>query len=361
MSVAQMVFSFSSAALLALAVAAAEDVRIPAGALAADDQCSSGAGSACSLDLLHHRGERIREQLQDSAPPQLLPGPLLTFYMYRAQNEKHYPLENVNAANLAGVLWYLHHEIVDQYPRRFDVMRILRLKVQMRATPELYNVGMNFGLRYAWDAGQCTSKFGFNATSDHYGFIVGCNKLGAPNSGAYPFFPIPYPNAIWYSLPGKCPAMTYANKTAQCMREEPGGKCSGPPTGAWNCTWSYEDAGELLIEEIYSSSRCQGKCVEYVEARGKGCCTDFWDDYNDVARNVKRTQVVAELFAKKYPDAPSDADLPTPTCDFDSNKYWGLLPPAQHKFGLPGAEPEMAMFLPGAELEVSGPKEANVR
>lgn len=38
--------------------------------------------------------------------------PLHEFYVYRAMGDSSYPLENVNAANAAGVMWYLHNEAV---------------------------------------------------------------------------------------------------------------------------------------------------------------------------------------------------------------------------------------------------------
>eukprot|EP00437_Effrenium_voratum_P071196 CAMPEP_0181508576 /NCGR_PEP_ID=MMETSP1110-20121109/59821_1 /TAXON_ID=174948 /ORGANISM="Symbiodinium sp., Strain CCMP421" /LENGTH=210 /DNA_ID=CAMNT_0023637949 /DNA_START=112 /DNA_END=740 /DNA_ORIENTATION=- len=60
--------------------------------------------------------------------------PLFTFYMYRAVSDEVYPPLNTNVASLPGVLWYLHHEVVIQAPRKFQISRILRYKVQMRAT-----------------------------------------------------------------------------------------------------------------------------------------------------------------------------------------------------------------------------------
>lgn len=40
------------------------------------------------------------------------PAPLLTFCMYRAQENNTYPIENVKMGTLGGMMWYLHNEIV---------------------------------------------------------------------------------------------------------------------------------------------------------------------------------------------------------------------------------------------------------
>ena len=72
----------------------------------------------------------------------------ITFYLYRAQSGADYPLENVNLANLPGVLLYFHHEIFMDcdrdadgkvvYPVRhkFGITRFLRFKITMKSTRE---------------------------------------------------------------------------------------------------------------------------------------------------------------------------------------------------------------------------------
>ena len=69
-------------------------------------------------------------------------------------------------------------------------------------------------------------------------------------AGHFPFpnYKIYYPGAVWYSLPGPCPSENYTRWTDWCKEREPGGYCNQTPTGAGNCTWTYEDAGEITID-----------------------------------------------------------------------------------------------------------------
>merc|ERR1712060_828390 len=155
-------------------------------------------------------------------------GALLSFYMYRSQSDADYPLENVNAGSLPGIMWYLQNEVVSGAygtEDKFGITRIMRLKVQVKATQPLLDKGMNFGSRVAFDSGKCTGPdcdFDWNM----YGYNVGCNNLG---DWPFPKYETHYKGATWYSLPGECPSVSYLEK-GQCNKgQEPGGKCSGTP------------------------------------------------------------------------------------------------------------------------------------
>eukprot|EP00928_Gymnodinium_smaydae_P023997 TRINITY_DN19572_c0_g4_i1.p1 TRINITY_DN19572_c0_g4~~TRINITY_DN19572_c0_g4_i1.p1 ORF type:complete len:425 (-),score=34.41 TRINITY_DN19572_c0_g4_i1:114-1367(-) len=282
--------------------------------------------------------------------------PLLTFYVYRSQNAEDYPPLNANAASLAGVLWYLQNEVVNRCDsgrgagefghRRFKITRILRYKITMRAPEPLYRAGMNFGVRVAFDAGKNTGAWYPNKDRakayDVFGYHVGCNSLGR---GPYPmcpdydgenYCPIKYKNAVWYSLPGSCPTRDIRRKTARCQAKEPGGFCMGVPTGQGNCTWTYEEAGEVDIDALVGITPkfkshydfCKQGCLEYVKygwGRDKGKCVSWWDRRWDSARNAERVRLVDEAFKEKYPNMPSELDLPAPSCDFKLDPFYRKL------------------------------------
>merc|ERR550525_1521699 len=254
-----------------------------------------------------------------------------TFYMYRAMNGDKYPMENVNTASLAGVMWYLHNEVVCSTPRKYGISRVVRLKVQVATPHRLKDKGMKFGARFAYDGETCTGAgpwVGPDACRDQwmrYGYFVGCNVLGH-----YPFpmasqgFPVHYPGAVWYSLPRK----------GHC-------KGSGPVTGEEHCVYKYENAGEVTIDEIanitdyWSNANNRPGWKEYDLMKDRG--TDkpsFWDKKFDTAACKRRLERAEEVFRKKYPDDPSEEDLPTPKCDFDCLKFYPH-PPAECKVKQP--------------------------
>mmetsp|Transcript_22662 Transcript_22662/g.57793 ORF Transcript_22662/g.57793 Transcript_22662/m.57793 type:complete len:167 (+) Transcript_22662:2-502(+) len=157
-----------------------------------------------------------------------------------------------------------------------------------------------------------------------YGYFVGCNSLG---SFPFPNFGVAYTGGTWYSLPGKCPQREHMNQDEQCKKDQPGGQCSITPNGNATCTWHLEMAGEVEInalegiasyEEFMKSNK-----TEYNETLDTGIGMDFWADKNSTAAAAKRVHTADELFKKKYPSMPRDADMPSPPCDFDFETFYG--------------------------------------
>ncbi|CAE7640457.1 miaA [Symbiodinium pilosum] len=220
-------------------------------------------------------------------------------------------------------MWYLHNEVVWMTPRKFNITRLQRFKVSSRATTPIYNLGMNFGVRYAYDAAQCTGPWNCDINYGKYGYFVGCNNLG---EFPFPTYQIYYEGAKWYTLPGACPSNTYKEKDASCIKDQPGGRCEGTPTGAGDCTFSIEHAGEIPLDEIEGISDyaafIRDGYQEFNKTEDKGIGLDFWDGLNDTDANNIRMAKVDEMFKKKYPDLPGDGDLPSPACDFRMNEFY---------------------------------------
>jgi len=227
-----------------------------------------------------------------------------------------FPLTNVNAANLAGCMWYLQNEIISgawgkansASGLRFGITRILRYKVTMRATQPLLDAGMHFGLRVAFDSGQCTNP-GCKYDWWKYGYNIGCNKLGD-----YPFpeFETYYPGGVWYSLPGQCPMKRYNEHTPACEEQEPGGYCpegsGGMPSGQGNCTYVYENAGELRLEELYQFAGMNQE--------------KFWEHRHHIHRNKWKVDTARRAFEHKFPSSPKEEDLHEPPCDFSRSRFY---------------------------------------
>jgi len=204
--------------------------------------------------------------------------------VYRAQSNASYPPTNVNAANLGGVIWYLEHEVIEPGFVRWNVSRVLRYKVQTKAPQRLFDAGMNFGVRFAMDSTKCTGPGNCDYQFRHFGYFVGCNYLG---DFPYPLFDTHFWGAVWWTFPKE-------------------GACAGPPTGAADCTYSYEPAGEATLEEIQAA----------VEKRG---ISDGWATTDDVGINEAKAAALQSVFESKYPDSPQ---LPEPPCDFNFTAFY---------------------------------------
>jgi len=256
---------------------------------------------------------------------------------------KFFP-KNANAANLAGMMWYLHNEVVWHSPRKFNIAKILRLKVRVRAPQPLYDKGMNFGVRYAYDSGQCTGPFDCQKQYGKYGYFVGCNRF--EDVFPFPDYKTYYEGAIWYSLPGACGQKKYKDRDGkgECAKVDPGGWCEGesplvhdpnhvpgnkalgPPTGAGDCTWNYDPAGSILVNELvgiddYDQFVGQGN-REFSKTEDKGIGLDFWNGINNTEANAARVRKAAALFEKHFPPQPGDEEMSEPPCDFNYDVFY---------------------------------------
>lgn len=259
--------------------------------------------------------------------------PLQTFYIYRAMGSAAYPPENVNAASAGGVMWYLHNEVVIFTPRKFGISRIMRFKVQYRTPEPLWRQHIHFGTRYAFDSGKCTGPGKCEEDYARYGYFVGCNKVynwPTPQFADARY----YPDAAWYAFPGPCASKPFKEHDEKCIRDFPGGACAGTPTGRGDCTYSYQPAGEVSVDELvgiknYTEFMAAGG-REYIPGLGlnscktsstcdKGNLLSFWDDKHNVAKNKQRVDHLLKIFKDKYPEWPS---LPEAPCDFDIRKFY---------------------------------------
>lgn len=220
----------------------------------------------------------------------------MNFYMYRAQNDQTYPPDNTDLASAAGVMWYLHNEVVRICPRKFGITRILRYNVTVFNPPAVFGVKAGqFGHFVQFDSGKCTVD-GCNALwQQPTGYMVGCQ----PQAETFH-----YHNSFWYSIPGSCPSKDFSSKTPDCEAAEPGGKCDSP-TGAPTCTWSAVLDGEVQLDELSGITNYAAFCaegnVEYDLAMDAGRGNDFWDERNSDVKNKARVLKLMQLFAKHYP------------------------------------------------------------
>jgi hypothetical protein len=287
---------------------------------------------------------------------------VISFYLYRAAGDTDYPLENVNVGDLAGVLWYLHNEIVGAPVRKYSIDRIKRYKIKMKPVVEFWNVHhTNFGPFMAYDAARCSTP-ACKEVYGLYGYILGCQPVTPGRSGyeamedtmskkACAPKDISCRSPMWYSLPGPCPLKKISSETIkeqtkdhgienqvdkhlvansedeakddECKAAEPGGRCEGEPTGAPDCVYSVEDAGEVSIDELVGTLPSFSEWFkdhkttrEYDENTDKGIGVTFWDGRDDPEKCMDRlTQVLAKFDQMHGVD--EDLTAGQPICDFD--------------------------------------------
>mmetsp|Transcript_98343 Transcript_98343/g.220159 ORF Transcript_98343/g.220159 Transcript_98343/m.220159 type:complete len:436 (+) Transcript_98343:75-1382(+) len=241
----------------------------------------------------------------------------MVFYMYRAQSDADYPMINVNMADLPGVMWYLHNEVVVSTPRKYNVTRIVRWKVTMKTTQESYMIRQRqFGPFTAFDLGKCTVP-NCPHVFEKFGYVVGCQNTDSTQGlGNYvslttiPCTPPDCKEGAWYSLPGPCPIKMIDSKDEYCNETMPGGECpSDDVTGTPGCTFYSTWAGEVRLDELVGISDYHEfwltRQQEYNVNEDAGVCDpgfncSFWNGRNDQEKCAWRMQQVEYLFAQKY-------------------------------------------------------------
>eukprot|EP00928_Gymnodinium_smaydae_P020265 TRINITY_DN17837_c0_g1_i1.p1 TRINITY_DN17837_c0_g1~~TRINITY_DN17837_c0_g1_i1.p1 ORF type:complete len:710 (-),score=60.46 TRINITY_DN17837_c0_g1_i1:90-2219(-) len=219
----------------------------------------------------------------------------MTFYVYKAAGdgaEENAITSSSNVGSLAGVMWYLHNEVVTSCPRKNQITRVLRYRLTMMNTESLYTPAPHaqFGPYHGFKAGVCAaSTCGEDVAK--FGYTVGCQVL-PDDIASY------RPSPVWYSLPKE-------------------GFCEDP-TGAANCTWHWEPAGEVRIDDLSGIEDyalfCEEANKEYSPDTDHGVGTMFWDSKADPERCADRLHTLARLFQMKYPGFRSFPD--EPRCDW---------------------------------------------
>lgn len=281
----------------------------------------------------------------------------MNFYMYRAQSDDNYPMNNVNLGDLPGVMWYLHNEVLVSTPRKFNVTRLMRFRVTMMTTPQSYAVTHGqFGQFTAFDTGRCTVP-GCDQIFQRDGYVVGCQNTNSAQGlgnyvslSTYPCTPPNCKEGTWYSLPGPCPAYYYSQRPYMCNVTAPGGQCQfiygegggvtgfeeAPVTGNKDCTYYAKWAGQVYLNELmglqvvegpqniayeaYTSWWQQGN-AEYNVQNDNGVCAEgydcsFWKGRNNQTACAERMRKIQYIFDTKFPFYPKTADLgEAPPCD----------------------------------------------
>lgn len=267
--------------------------------------------------------------------------PVHTFYVYRSSPMAETFVGGFNVANDVGVMMHIHMENARSHrpflPGELDGgWYIRRFKVKVRATTLLQAQGMTFGPRYNVASGRCSGLFPISNPTvypafERLGRAPGCRNM-ATHPVMDPWLQEEYPGIwtgsyfhldsppIWYSFPGPCSDRPYTERDSECEKKDPGGLCTGTPTGAEDCSYSIEPAGNITFGELagiqdYDVFYANGG-VDYNWREDTGVDTCFWDHRADSAACQKRVDRLRHVFAKKF---GVDKDVEEAFCDYRYN------------------------------------------
>jgi hypothetical protein len=82
-------------------------------------------------------------------------------------------------------------------------------------------------------------------------------------------------------------------------------------TGARDCTYRVEEAGEVSIDELTGiknyTSFCAENSLEFDKHTDRGVNSRFWDGFHQMPMCRHRIRMLNEAFRKKYPHLPPDS------------------------------------------------------
>ncbi|CAK0879800.1 unnamed protein product [Prorocentrum cordatum] len=118
-----------------------------------------------------------------------------------------------------------------------------------------------------------------------------------------------------------CLAEAAAAKSDECIKTQPGGLCDeGDALGAPDCSFTAEEAGEILLDELTGIGDYETwwtswqETQEYNVDHDVGIDCHFWDHRNDKEACAKRLKAAADMFEQQHGVDPDV--LPLPVCDF---------------------------------------------
>jgi len=191
--------------------------------------------------------------------------PVTELYMYRAQEfdgETPYAMENVNMADLPGVIQYIHREIIAEHTigavdrrtgearaaRKYDISTILRYRFLIKNPDTLSGVSMDFNGYVTFDFGQASNRQQWGDFTDH-GDFVGAQT----QSNTHVPFNDPY---YWFSLSGFCPNLPFTSAAITTLCPE------NPQTLSGTCS-SKEESKNFGCGT--TNDRAMDKCLCYAD------------------------------------------------------------------------------------------------
>lgn len=185
--------------------------------------------------------------------------PVIEVFMYRAQEyegaSSQYMLENVDMADLPGVLQYIHREIITEHQiasveretgqqrmaRKYDISTILEYRFLIRNPDSQSRIQQDFHGYETYDFGQAsnTAQWLELSHSDHVGVQRQSNKF-VP-------FRDPY---YWFSVSGFCPNLPYSSAAITSVCKE------NPLTLAGTCTAKAEAMSRTCAVGNADLSKC---------------------------------------------------------------------------------------------------------